>query len=275
MYHLHWGLSDSPFRNRLDARQFHASPAHDEALARLHFLADQRRRLGVLLADPGCGKSLLLEVFAAELRRAGRSVARLSLLGLDPHELCWQLAAAFGLAPREPATTAQLWRKLTDHLHENRYQRIDTVVLLDDADEAAGDVLQQVARLAQSENSTDSRLTIILAADRAHVEGLGNRLLELAELRIDVAPWEYADTVDYITSALRRCGRDRPVFTAAALARLHEVTRGVPRRINQLADLCLLAGAGKDVQQIDVDTVNTVQEELGVRVSSSTPTVQP
>ena len=76
MYQTHWGLRETPFRTCLDPRFFYQSPTHEEALARLHFLVEQNRRLGVLLGEPGSGKSLLLEVFAAEGRRDGRAVAK-------------------------------------------------------------------------------------------------------------------------------------------------------------------------------------------------------
>lgn len=274
MYHQHWGLRELPFRNRLDVKAFHASPAHEEALARLHFLADQRRRMGLLLAGAGCGKSLLLEVFATELRREGKDVVRVGLMGLDPREFLWHLTAAFGLTPREPDSTLYLWRKVVDHIAENRYQRRDTVLLLDDADEADAAVLSHVARLAQADPSSDGRLTLVLAADGQRRDQLGPRLLDLAELRIDLQPWEQGDTIEYVTAALKRAGRNRTVFSDDALVQLHELTHGVPRRINQLADLALLAGAGQGLEQVDAETVRTVHLELGVGPLAAMPAMQ-
>ena len=63
MYQQYWGLRESPFRGSLDVAQFFATPNHDEALARLHFLVDGRRRLGLVAGKFGIGKSLLLEFF--------------------------------------------------------------------------------------------------------------------------------------------------------------------------------------------------------------------
>jgi general secretion pathway protein A len=271
MYHQHWGLRESPFRNRLDVRAFHASPAHEEALARLHFLADQRRRVGLLLAGAGCGKSLLLEVFGTELRREGKEVVRLGLMGLGTREFLWQLAAAFGLTPRESETDLALWRKAVDHLAENRYQRRDTVLLLDDADEAEAAVLAHVARLAQSDPTAENRLTLVLAGDPMRLDQFGPRLLDLAELRIELQPWEQGDTFEYVAAALKRAGRNRSVFSDEALVQLHELSHGVPRRINQFADLALLAGAGQGLDQIDADTVRTVRAELSVGQAAFVP----
>ena len=52
-----------------------------------------------------------------------------------------------------------------------------------------------------------------------------------------------------------------------ALVRLHELTGGVPRRIKQLADLALLAGAGGNMAQIEPSTIDSVYQELGVIIA--------
>ena len=46
------------------------------------------------------------------------------------------------------------------------------------------------------------------------------------------------------------------------LDRLYQLTRGVPRRVSQLADLALLAGAGTGRASIDADTVDAAWQEL-------------
>ena len=80
MYPTRWGLSETPFATRLDPRFFHPSPTHEEALARLHFLVDDGRRLGLLSGSRGSGKSLLLQVFARQIRRVGLPLARLNMV---------------------------------------------------------------------------------------------------------------------------------------------------------------------------------------------------
>jgi type II secretory pathway predicted ATPase ExeA len=264
MYQSHWGLEEPPFRTRLDPRGFYQSPTHEEALARLHFLVDRRRRLGLLLGPLGSGKSLLLEVFAEEMRRLGQPAAKLNLLGLDEIEMLGLLAGQFHLSPGRGFGVGSLWRLLTDRIVEYRYQRLDAVVLLDDADEASHQVLTQVARLARLDRPPDARLTIVLAGRPEKIGRLGECLLELAELRIDVEPWEPADTARYLEAAVARAGRDDPLFAEPAIERLHELSQGIPRRISQLADLALLAGADRKLQQVDADTVESVYHELGV-----------
>src|SRR5260370_40516061 len=98
-YRAHWGLTEAPFRGAFDARFFYESPTHEEALARLQFLVEERQRLGLLLGETGTGKSMLLEVFARNLRRNGSQVANISLAGADLREFLWLIAAELGLNP--------------------------------------------------------------------------------------------------------------------------------------------------------------------------------
>jgi type II secretory pathway predicted ATPase ExeA len=266
MFRNHWGLRESPFRGALDWRLFFPSPTHEEALARLQFLVEERRRLGLLFAPTGYGKSLVLEVFSRQLRRSGAQVANVSLLGTDLHEFLWLVAAELGINPDRRDDIFRLWRSVLDRLTENRYQQLNTVLLLDDADDAQPQVLEHVARLAQWEGTGNSspRLTIVLAADSHTAGRLSPRLLELAELRIDLEPWEPADTVQYVSTALEHAGRTTPVFTDEALYHLHDLCSGIPRRVNQLANFALLAGAGRKLTEIDLETIDGAYHELAV-----------
>jgi general secretion pathway protein A len=266
MFRKHWNLRESPFRGTLDWRRFFRSPIHEEALARLEFLADERRRLGLLLGPAGCGKTLLLEVFARTLRRRGAQVANVNLLGTDLHEFLWLVAAELGINPDRGADLFQLWRSLLDRLAENRYQQLDTILLLDDADETPTAVLDHVVRLAQTDNVAGGRLTVVVTATTAPSSSavrLSSRLLELADLRIDLDAWEPADTVQYVTTALAQVGGTDLIFSTEALHQLHDLAGGIPRRVAQLANLALLAGAGRELEQIDADTVDSVYHELG------------
>ena len=141
MYQTHWGLRESPFRGPLDPKSFYQSPTHEEALARLHFLVEQRRRLGLLVGPSGSGKSLLLEVFAEQLRRTARPVGQAESAGRRSGRDARAAGGRVGIEPRAVGFRGRLWRAVTDRLIEYRYQQLEAVVLLDDADQADPQVL--------------------------------------------------------------------------------------------------------------------------------------
>ncbi len=264
MYESHWGLRQSPFHEGCDLQGFYQSPTHEEALARLHFLVDQRRRLGLLLGPEGSGKSLVLEMLAADLRRHGPAVARVNLTGISGDEMLWSILAQFGRNLDRCDHTPVLWRALSDRLAAFRYQLIDSVILVDDADRAANSVVPHLVRLAKLDVGPQPRLTLIMAGNRLHMGRLGNTLLSLCELRIDLTTWQQDDIAGYLDTSLRRVGGSGHEFDERAIERLYELSHGVPRQVRLLADLSLVAGAGRHLQSIDADVVETVYHELAM-----------
>ena len=264
-YQRHWGLRQSPYREGLDPRDFRPAPFQDEALARLQFLLQNQRRLGLLIGPSGTGKSLLLEVFARQIRRQGTPAAKVDLLGADGADLHGEIATGWQIAGEPTAPSSVLWRRLVDRLAEFRAMHATCVVLLDNADEASPIVLQQVLRLIQTDPLAGSPLTVIAAARPDRVDRLGARLLDMSALRIDLLPWEADETSEFVQSSLARAGRPTPAFDVEALERLHELSGGIPRRVSQSADLALVAGAGQRLNQIDRETVDAVYQELFVR----------
>ncbi len=253
---------------------FFASPVHQEALARLQFLVERHQRLGLLLGPSGSGKSLLLELFARELVRSGAAVARVGLLGVEPVEMLCRLGGQLGLWMEPSLPAAVLWRVLDDRLAEYHYERRTVVLLFDDVPEAAPEVQQQVVRLAlahpgarhsarqTTEPGTHEVLSLVAAGRDDQSGRLHARLLDLAELRIELEPWQEEDTTRFVASRLERTGSDAALFEPSALARLHELSGGIPRSVSRLAELALVAGRGQQLKRIDEAVIEAVHREL-------------
>jgi general secretion pathway protein A len=65
-------------------------------------------------------------------------------------------------------------------------------------------------------------------------------------------------------NSLRQAVRQDTPFNTDAVRPLHQLCGGVPRRITKLANLALLAGAGRNVQRIDAETIENAWHELGL-----------
>lgn len=261
----YWGFHSTPFHDPA-AGGFFASASIDEALARLHFLVENRHRLGVLLGETGSGKSVLLQRFGQDFHPSAAQVCRMSLLGTDADEFLQQVNTELCLP--ESNSTAEIWKNIMDQVEVNGYQDIPTVFLFDDAHEAEGEVLTAVARLAQGGCDPHQRLTIIVAADALHAQLIGRRLIDLSTLRVELWPWTQAETNEFMRGEIERAGRTTPAFDVPALDRIFEISAGNPRQLSRLAELALAAGAGQALELIDVETVESVSEELQLAPSS-------
>ncbi len=262
MYWKHWGLRHAPFHPPAGLDCFHRSPTHDEALARLHFVVENRRRVGLLLGEGGSGKTVVLERLQRELRAQGVSAFVVAGYALEAYGLLWAAAAGVGLNPKRDEPERQLWGRLADRLLERRFQQAATVMLLDDADCVLEEALPAVLRFTQLDAAPESYWTVVLAAEPQRFPRLGARLLDLVELRVDLDPWSEEDTFQYVRQSLAKAGRGEPLFERNALARLHDLAGGRPRRVGQLADLALVAAAGQELSVIDERTVENVYREL-------------
>ena len=130
----------------------------------------------------------------------------MNLTGISGDEMLWSLAAQFGRNLDRCDSTPVLWRALSDRLAAFRYQQVDAVILIDDADRAGNSVVPHLIRLAKLEPSPQPRLTLILAGDRLTIGRLGDTLLGLSELRIDLAAWQPDDIAGYLDRSLRQAG---------------------------------------------------------------------
>jgi type II secretory pathway predicted ATPase ExeA len=262
MYYSQWGLDESPFPTIGAGHAYYPSPTHEEALARLHFLVEQHRHFGLLLGERGSGKSLVLSVFADQCRRAHAAVVRCNLTAVSSHEFPWLVAEQLGLTCSSQSAVLEVWRRLDDRLVEIGYERRSVVVLLDDVQRAAGDVLDQVRRLMHFDSVHGSPLTVIFAAPSNAAGQIPSDFHELAALRIELEPWQVDDTHAFLSSVVAGTEPSMSVFDEDAVRRIQENAQGNPRRVVQLADLALLVGAGEEAARVGEQIVAKAAEQL-------------
>jgi type II secretory pathway predicted ATPase ExeA len=89
-------------------------------------------------------------------------------------------------------------------------------------------------------------------------------LIDQAALRIDLSPWTEGETCAYLDTTVAKAGRTQPAFDNEAVRRLFQLSGGAPRRVNQLAQLALVAGAAQRLTQVDAATIEAVEEELSL-----------
>jgi general secretion pathway protein A len=265
MYADFWGLAEIPFQNTRDPRWFYEGPGHEEALARLMFLVEHRRRCGLLTGPSGTGKSLVLELLRREAVRTGAEVALVDLLGCSSRELLWELLAAWGRSAGLDDSQYVLWRRVHDHVQANGFAQVPLVLILDHLERAHTDCIAAVERLQQLSAGGHAALTLILGVESDRAAGLGPTLREISDLRIELPPLDREQTQQYVETQLARAGADRPLFDLSAFDRLFDETHGVPRELNRLCDLALLAGMADQATHIDATIVSAAAEELHAR----------
>lgn len=263
MYERYWGLNGSPFQARNDLRWFVETPAHEEALARLSFLVEQRRRFGLLKGSAGTGKTLILKAVQHDCKRLGDEVVEVNLFGLDQHELLWQLVVGLRLSPKDNATRWWLWQAVCDHLHSMQMGRRGTVFLFDHLDQADPECWSLIERVLHVEGVQNS-LTILAASrdtfDLTQIPDLNQH----SDLRIELPLLSRHETATFVGELLGKAGCRRSIFSTAALDELFRLCHGEARAIVRLCDLALAAAAHQELDLIDVRCLRSASGELPV-----------
>ena len=122
-------------------------PSHEEAVARLLFIVEQHRRLGLLVGDAGTGKSMLLAVLKRAVQQSQGEVIDVNVAGRTGDEVVWELAAGLRLSPRMDENPAILWRKIEETLIGNQLAHAQTVLVFDHFEWADRGCQQAVTRL--------------------------------------------------------------------------------------------------------------------------------
>jgi len=257
-----WPWSQTPFACHSDPRWFHPSPAHEEALARLLFLVECQRRFGILLGESGTGKTLLMKVLLHELpshRSAGRYV---DCYGLEPAELLSELADALELPPMGELTLSQSFRRVHDALQALHLTRQRLVVCFDHLEHAADETLIALQRLIHTGTDRFRSVTFLVACQSRDVGRIAPLVEEHAELRVELPRLNLEETVWYVSDLLQKAGWSDRAFDLQAIEAIYAKSRGLPREINRLCELSLLAAVSDRRDRIGLDVVEAASAEV-------------
>jgi len=251
-----------PFSGALHPATFHTTAAHDEALARLEWLVDQRQRCGLVVAEAGMGKSHLAVAAARRLGGLGAEVAVLSLAGLPDGEWLDLLLDRLPLDPASRAEPLRPWLKLENRLRENTLLGRATVLVCDDIDRGPADAREGLARLVAAAEPRFGTTIVVVTAAPAGLGLVPAAIRQRAAVRIDLPAWSDADVADYLAAGLARAGRPAELFSSAAAATIRRFASGVPAVIRRLAHLSLAAAEAEGLALVEAAAIEAIWREL-------------
>lgn len=263
MYRDFFGFREKPFSKTPDPRFLFMGRGHREAFARLQYAVEEHETT-LLTGGIGCGKTTLSRYLMDTLGDGWRFCfvvnPRLSALAL-----LRTIARGIGMEPL-PAAKDELFAGLTDLLARYHEQRICPVVVIDEAQLIPDrDGFEEIRLLTNIQLDDRNLLTVILMGQPELADRLRHPALEPLRQRIGIRfhldPFDPEETQDYLDYRLTAAGGDAGLFTPDAVVRIHEVTEGVPRRINGLATTALLAAYGRNAAIITRDVVDEVAGE--------------
>ncbi len=276
MYPKYFGLKEPSFSIAPDPHYLFLSEQHKEALAHLLYGAGESGGFVLLTGEVGTGKTTVCRAFLEQLPE-GVDVALIVNPAMTASELLLTCCDEFRIPVGEGERSVKvLVDRLNDYLLAAHAAGRRPVLMIDEAQNLRPKVLEQIRLLTNLETTKAKLLQIFLIGqpelrtllDREGLRQINQRITARYHLR----PLSAAETGDYIRHRVAVAGVDRPLFTAGAIRRIHQLAGGVPRVVNILCDRALLGACVSRASQVTPAVVTKAAREVrGEGVKTARP----
>lgn len=263
MYYSYYGLKDNPFELAPDGSYLYMSETHKEGLATLRYGVIANKGFLLLTGGVGVGKTTILNALLGMLEKKV-VVCLLNNPRLNKEEFYLYLASKLDLAYDGNKSSFVLeFEKLLIHCRETGEK---TLLVIDEAQAFSVELLEEVRLLSNLAGPSNVFSIFLVGQPEIREQLATSQLLPLRQrigIRYHVESLSGKDTEQYINFRLNRAGADKTaIFTAEAVATIHEASQGNPRLINILCDHAMLTGFAKDLKVIDKSMIIESLEEL-------------
>ncbi|MBI1892333.1 MAG: AAA family ATPase [Burkholderiales bacterium] len=260
MYTQFFQLNQAPFSIAPDPRYLFMSERHREALAHLLYGIGSGGGFVLLTGEIGAGKTTICRCLLEQIP-ANCRVAYIFNPRLTVNELLQTICDEFGIQAPVTKSAKDYFDALNAALLKSHAEGFNNVLIIDEAQNLAPEVLEQLRLLTNLETNEKKLLQIILIGQpelrsmlaRPELEQLAQRVIA----RYHLGALSVPETAAYIQHrcAVAGCVGVSP-FPSTLVPRIYALTRGVPRRINLLCDRALLgayAGNSREITRLMID----------------------
>jgi type II secretory pathway predicted ATPase ExeA len=267
MYQNFFGLHEKPFSIAPDPRYLYMTDQHREALAHLLFGIGDEGGFILLTGDIGTGKTTICRSLLNQLPD-NADIAFIVNPRLSVNELLQSICDELGIDYTDSSSIKLLVDKLNQFLLEGYASGRNTILIIDEAQNLADEVLEQLRLLTNLETSEKKLLQLILLGQPELNDKLAqDNLRQLAQrvtARFHLQPLSAEETTAYIKHRLHIAGFRGELFSRAALKHIHSESRGVPRLVNVICDRSMLGAYTKDSIEVEYPIVlEACKEVLG------------
>jgi general secretion pathway protein A len=272
MYLSFFGLNEKPFAITPDPRYLYLSERHAEALAHLLYGINEAGGFVQLTGEVGTGKTTIVRSLLAQTPK-NAEIALILNPRMTAPEFLLTICEEIGIGV--PDSSMESLKDLVDILSHYLLRAHGAgrrvVLVVDEAQNLAPTVLEQVRLLTNLETNTQKLLQIILIGQPELRELLGrNELRQLAQRitgRYHLHPLSRDETAAYVRHRLRVAGATTDIFSGPALSEIYRLSVGVPRVINVICDRALLGAYSMDRHRVTGTLVrHAASEVFGKRI---------
>ncbi len=272
MYEKFYGFSEKPFNITPDSKFFFPSAKHAEALNSLIYAINERKGFVVITGEIGAGKTTVCRTLLNKLGLNTR-VALITNTHLTAKELIAEILEEFEIE-HNGGTKQKLLSYLNGFLIRQLTQDTNIVLIIDEAQNLAPKVLEEVRMLSNLETEKEKLIQIILLGQPQLRAKLEDPKLEQFKQRITVyyhlRELTKEEAGEYITHRMKLVSTNgvADIFDRQALDSIYAYSRGIPRLINLVCDSALLSGYIYDTKSITEEIIGNVIKERDFKTES-------
>lgn len=247
MYQKHWNLKKLPFENTPDTEFFFESANHEEAFSRLSYVVEEKKACAVITGAYGTGKTLVLKALERRFKKKGyvfSSVQNPRLDDLGLLKVILHNFTGYNVPKQKEDVLMGIERFLQDTLQDGKHVvvAIDEAQLINDEN-----VFEELRLLLNFQTETRFLLTLILCGQPELREKLDSNkpFSQRITLSYRLEPLDLEETVKYVAHRLEVAGLTEKIFEERAMQLLFERSGGIPRWINNIANMSMLAAFSK------------------------------
>ncbi len=258
LYLEHFGLREPPFRITPHTDYFFSGANRGPTLEALIYAVTQDEGIVKVTGEVGSGKTMLCRMLLERLP-ANVETLYIATPSLSRHDMLGAIADELAIPTADKAPHAVM-RALQETLIARYAAGKKVVVLIDEAHAMPAESLEEIRLLSNLESKSAKLLQIVLFGqpelDQRLAANSMRQLRERITQHFNLSPLKPDDVAGYLEFRLRTAGHNgADLFTAAAVRQIAEVSQGLSRRINILADKALLAAYSRGSRQVDGDDV--------------------
>lgn len=265
MYQDYFGLAEKPFSIAPNPDYLYLSERHQEALAHLTHGLGETGGFVLLTGEVGTGKTTVTRCMLEQVPESTQ-VAFILNPTLSELELLASICDELGIEYDEQnATLKRLTDLIKARLLSNHEQGRHTMLIIDEAQHLAPQVLEQLRLLTNLETNQKKLLQIVLVG-QPELQTLlqRNELRQLAQritARYHLLPLSESQIDAYIKHRLHVAGGKQTLFERSAIKHIHKLTGGIPRLINLLCDRALLGAYSAQQNQVSKRVITQAAAE--------------
>lgn len=267
MYKSFYGFKRGPFELSPDPYFLFRTAAHNEGFASVYYGVTQKKGFIVLTGEVGTGKTLLIRTLLQILADANVATAYIFNPRLSADEFLRYILYDLGIPVGD--SKSKMLHDLNRFLIERHRKGLTTALIIDEAQELSGDLLEEIRLLTNLETSTQKLLQIVLVGQPELDHTLDSPQLRQVKqriaLRCQLAPLDAEQTTTYIRHRVTRAGSNVPaeeLFPADSIALVLRYSNGIPRLINNICENALISAFSKQQMSVTPDLIMEAADDL-------------